>query len=70
MCSRLERNGKSMKMRTVFAVMMLAAALLAVTALGIFVATIAEKDHAPHRIIGEASGSPLFDVANQANQAI
>ncbi len=37
-----------MKMRTVFAVMMLAAALLAVTALGIFVATIAEKDHAPH----------------------
>ena len=53
-------------MRTVFAVMMLAAAFLSVTAFGIFAATIAEKDHAAHRIIGEASGSPVFDGANEA----
>jgi uncharacterized membrane protein len=53
-------------MRTIFAVTMLAAAFLSVTAFGIFAATIAEKDHAAHAIIGEAYGSPYYDGNNQA----
>ncbi len=52
-------------MRTVLAVLILAAVvLISVTAFGIFAATIAEKDHAAHVIIGEPLGSPLASAAN------
>ncbi len=51
-------------MRTVLVTLILAAAvLISVTAFGLFAATIAEKDHAAHVIIGEPPGSPLASAA-------
>jgi hypothetical protein len=57
------RKTKGMTMRTVLAVLILAAALFSVTAFGMFAATIAEKDHAAHVIIGEPIESPLASAA-------
>jgi hypothetical protein len=50
-------------MRTVLTVLILAAALFSVMAIGLFAATVAEKDHATHIIIGEPDGSPLAFAA-------
>jgi hypothetical protein len=54
---------KGTTMRIVLAALILAAALFSATAVGIFAATVAEKDHATHIIIGEPAGSPLAFAA-------
>ncbi|MGO9673715.1 MAG: hypothetical protein ACLPSF_06035 [Methylocella sp.] len=51
-------------MRTALAILMLVAALFSVTAVGIFAATIAEKDHEAHMIIGAPLRSPLASAAH------
>jgi hypothetical protein len=46
-------------MRIAIAALILAAASFGVTAVGMFAATVAEKDHAAHATVGEPLGSPL-----------
>lgn len=46
-------------MRILLAALILGAASLSVTAVGLFAATVADKDHAAHAVLGELDGSPL-----------